>query len=54
MGRIGSLIWRKQLTADDPTERKDSRVLEVLIDLIPGVAIPAGLRVNAYISIPPP
>ena len=54
VGRIGSLMGRKQVTSDDPTERKDTRVLEVLIDLEPGLSIPAGLRVNAYITIPPP
>ncbi len=50
--RIGSLMGRKQLSADDPAERRDTRVLEVLIDLEPGTAIPAGLRVNAYIALP--
>ena len=54
VGRIGSLMGRKTVLADDPAERKDTRVLEVLIDLEPGVSIPAGLRVNAYIAIPPP
>jgi len=54
IGRIGSLMGRKQVASDDPAELKDTRVLEVLIDLEPGVALPAGLRVNAYISIPPP
>ena len=54
VGRIGSLMGRKQVLSDDPAERKDTRVLEVLIDLEPGLALPAGLRVNAYIAIPRP
>lgn len=54
VGRIGNLMGRKQIVSDDPAERKDSRVLEVLIDLAPGVSIPAGLRVNVTIAIPPP
>ncbi|WP_295389265.1 efflux RND transporter periplasmic adaptor subunit [uncultured Thiodictyon sp.] len=54
VGRIGNLMGRKQITSDDPAERKDSRVLEVLIDLAPGVSIPIGLRVNVYIAIPAP
>ncbi|WP_295457410.1 efflux RND transporter periplasmic adaptor subunit [uncultured Thiodictyon sp.] len=54
VGRIGNLMGRKQITSDDPAERKDNRVLEVLIDLAPGVDIPVGLRVNTTIAIPSP
>ena len=54
VGRIGNLMGRKQVVSGDPAERKDSRVLEVLIDLEPGVAVPVGLRVDAYIAIQPP
>ena len=50
--RIGSLMGRKQLSADDPAERKDTRVLEVLIELAPGTRLPAGLRVNTFIALP--
>ncbi|MBV5274302.1 MAG: efflux RND transporter periplasmic adaptor subunit [Lamprocystis purpurea] len=49
--RIGNLMGRKQIVSDDPAERKDSRVLEVLIDLEPGIAIPVGLRVDAFIVL---
>ncbi len=49
--RIGKLMGRKQIASDDPAERKDSRVLEVLIDLEPGIAIPVGLRVDAFIVL---
>ncbi len=54
VARVGSLMGRKQIVSDDPAERKDSRVLEVLIDLEAGVSIPAGLRVDAYIAIQSP
>jgi HlyD family secretion protein len=49
--RIGNLMGRKQIVSDDPAERKDSRVLEVLIDLEPGIAMPVGLRVDAFIVL---
>jgi HlyD family secretion protein len=53
VGRLGELMGRKQIVSDDPAERKDRRVLEVLIDLEPGVSMPVGLRVDAYIRLAP-
>jgi HlyD family secretion protein len=53
VGRIGSVMGRKSVVSDAPAERKDTRVLEVLIDLEPGSALPAGLRVDAFIAIQP-
>ena len=47
VGRIGNLMGRKQVFSDDPSERQDTRVLEVLIDLEPDTRLPAGLRVDA-------
>jgi HlyD family secretion protein len=32
------------------TERVDTRVLEVLVDLEPGTKLPVGLRVDAYLQ----
>jgi HlyD family secretion protein len=51
VARIGSLMGRKTVYSDRPEERKDSRVLEVLIDLGPETGLPAGLRVDAYIEL---
>lgn len=52
--RIGNTMGRKRITSDDPSERKDNRVLEVLIALEPGISLPVGLRVDVYISIKSP
>ncbi len=52
VSRIGSLMGRKTVLSEDPAERKDTRVLEVLIDLEPDSALPVGLRVDAFIAIP--
>jgi HlyD family secretion protein len=54
VGRIGNLMGRKQIVSDEPAERKDSRVLDVTIDLEPGVSLPVGLRVDTYILLDPP
>ncbi len=54
VSRVGRLMGRKNVFSDDPGERKDSRVLDVLIDLGPGTGLPAGLRVDAYLVIDAP
>ena len=51
VARIGSLMGRKTVYSDQPGERKDSRVLEVLIDLERDTGLPAGLRVDAFIEL---
>lgn len=51
--RIGSLMGRKSLRNEQPAERVDTRVLEVLMDLEPGTALPVGLRVDAYLALEP-
>ena len=53
VSRIGSLMGRKAVLSDAPAEQKDTRVLEVLIDLAPGSPLPAGLRVDVFIALPP-
>ena len=40
------------MRTDEPTERVDSTMLETLIELDPGVRLPIGLRVNAFIVAP--
>jgi HlyD family secretion protein len=51
VSRVGSLMGRKTLRNEQPAERLDTRVLEVLIDLEPGTDLPAGLRVDAYLEL---
>jgi HlyD family secretion protein len=50
VSRIGLALGRKQLRTDRPTEKLDTSVLETLIDLDPGVALPIGLRVDVFIE----
>ena len=48
--RIGEILGRKNVRTDEPTERIDTKVLETLIELDPGVRLPLGLRVDAFID----
>jgi HlyD family secretion protein len=48
--RIGSILGRKNMRTDEPTERVDTKVLETLVELDPGTPLPVGLRVDAYIE----
>ncbi len=48
--RVGSLLGRKNIRTDEPTERVDTRVLETLIELHADVRLPVGLRVDAFIG----
>jgi HlyD family secretion protein len=43
--RIGKAMGRKEIESNDPNEREDVRVLEVLIDFEPPIELPLGLRV---------
>jgi multidrug resistance efflux pump len=45
---IAPILGRKKLTRDDPTERIDTKVLEVLVELDAGQQLPIGLRVDTY------
>lgn len=49
--RIGQILGRKKVQTDAPAERVDTKVLETLIELDPGVQIPVGLRVDTFIEI---
>lgn len=48
--RIGSILGRKNVMTDEPTERVDRKVLETLVELDPGQQVPLGLRVDTYIK----
>jgi len=51
VARIGQRMGRKTVRSDEPTEKNDTNVLDVLIDLDePGVRLPIGLRVNVFVD----
>ncbi len=49
--KIGQILGRKNFRTDRPTEKVDTKILEVLIELAPGEKIPLGLRVDAFINV---
>jgi len=51
--RVGNELGRKNIRTDEPTERVDTKILETLLQLDPGIQLPDGLRVDAYIQTPP-
>lgn len=48
--RIGGELGRKNVRTDEPQEKVDTKILETLVQLDPGVNLPVGLRVDAYIQ----
>lgn len=49
--RVGQMVGRKSVRTDDPAERVDTKVLEVLVELEDGRELPSGLRVDVFFSI---
>jgi HlyD family secretion protein len=50
VAEIGRRMGRKNVRTDDPTERIDTKILEVVIDLDePGTLVP-GLRVTSFVE----
>jgi ABC exporter DevB family membrane fusion protein len=47
--RVGEQLGPKNVRTDEPTERVDTKILETLVELDPGVSLPVGLRVDAFI-----
>lgn len=47
--RIGQILGRKNVRTEEPTEKVDRKILEVLLELEPNQKLPLGLRVNAFI-----
>jgi HlyD family secretion protein len=47
--QIGEQLGRRNIRTDQPTERVDNNVLEVVADLDPGAELPVGLRVDAFV-----
>jgi ABC exporter DevB family membrane fusion protein len=48
--KIGKILGRKSFRTERPTERVDTKILEVLLELAPDQKLPLGLRVDAFIS----
>lgn len=51
--RVGNELGRKNVRTDEPTEKVDTKILETLVQLDPGIQLPDGLRVDAYIETVP-
>jgi multidrug resistance efflux pump len=50
VSRISPMMGPKTVFSDKPTEKLDTKVLDVTVDLDPGTRLPVGLRVNVEIS----
>jgi HlyD family secretion protein len=48
--RVGQMLGRKNVRTDDPAERADTKILEVLIELESGAPLPPGLRVDVFVQ----
>ena len=48
--QIGNLLGKKNIQTDQPREKLDNKILEVLIKLDNGHELPIGLRVDAFIE----
>lgn len=51
--RLAKILGKKNIQTDDPAEKKDTRVLEVLIDLDGVPPLPVGLRLDVFILTDP-
>ncbi len=49
--KIGQILGRKNFRTDRPTEKVDTKILEILIELAPDQKLPLGLRVDSFIEI---
>jgi HlyD family secretion protein len=45
--RVSRILGRKNIRTDEPRERVDMKILEVLVELDEGASLPIGLRVDA-------
>ena len=48
--KIGRILGRKNFRTERPTEKVDTKILEVLLELAPEQKLPLGLRVDAFIG----
>ena len=49
--KIGRILGRKNFRTERPTEKVDTKILEVLLELEKGQSLPLGLRVDAFINV---
>ncbi|MEP6901390.1 MAG: efflux RND transporter periplasmic adaptor subunit, partial [Actinomycetota bacterium] len=49
--KIGQILGRKNFRTERPTEKVDTKILEILIELAPDQKLPLGLRVDSFIEI---
>ncbi len=49
--QIGSELGKKNIATDEPSEKLDTKILETLVELDGHPPLPAGLRVDSYISV---
>jgi HlyD family secretion protein len=48
--RVGHILGKKNIRTDEPSEHVDTKILETLVELDPGQALPLGLRVDAFVE----
>lgn len=48
--RIARRMGTRTILSDDPTQRRDAKTLEILLELAPGAPLPIGLRVDVQID----
>jgi HlyD family secretion protein len=48
--KIGQILGKKNFRTERPTEKIDTKILEVLLELSQGEKLPLGLRVDAFIN----
>jgi HlyD family secretion protein len=53
VAEIGRRMGRKNVRTDDPTERLDTKILEVVLDLDDAQKLVPGLRVTAFVLASP-
>jgi multidrug resistance efflux pump len=49
--RVGLALARKEVLTEEPAERRDTKVLEALIELEDGHELPLNLRVDVYLEL---
>jgi HlyD family secretion protein len=49
--RVGRILGKKNIRTDEPSERVDTKILETLVQLDPGQALPLGLRVDSFVKV---
>jgi HlyD family secretion protein len=47
--RVGQQLGPKNVRTDEPTEKVDTKILEILVELDGGLELPDGLRVDAFV-----